>query len=74
MVYQDVLVSSSPKGIRSVGFIFRQFVRAHAETDEADYYVIGFDRYRMSFQADAVARGGLSGNGYIPVLDFKFFA
>ena len=42
---------------------------AQAETDITDNHVVGIDAHGIVAQADAAARGGLSGNGDIVVLD-----
>ena len=74
MVYHDVFPSSAPHGIASVGFGFRQVVRSHAETDKPYDDIICIYYNRMPFQADASSRCGLSGNGYISMIDFKLLA
>ena len=47
-------------------------VRSHARTDEADDDVVRLDSQRIVFQADAVARSGLSGNGQVSVIDIEW--
>ena len=66
MVDDDVLLVASPHGV-----VFGLVLVAHAAADEADDDVVGLHHERVVLQADAVAGGGLSGDGDVAVLYLK---
>ena len=66
VVEDQVLVVAAPDGVVLIlGDI------AHAETHVADDDVVGLHLHGVVAQADAVARGGLSGDGQVVVLDLE---
>ena len=68
MVEDDILVVTPPDTVllRFGGILGRI---AQTETDIADNHVVGIDPHGVVAQADAVARGGLAGDGQVSVLN-----
>jgi len=64
MVQHDVGTVATPNGIRLHVVDISQ-----SETQVADDDVIGVDRYIITFQADAIARSCLSGDGHVTLAD-----